>query len=102
MPLPIPGLVREEIVGHNLTTNKGLERERCKHVESEAAVFLVSNRSFRVIHGMVKDDETLQTSDINHDVIGWKIVQDISLRLVAKRKKASKCHGQTSDHRNTC
>ena len=44
--------------------------------------------------------ENLQSRDVDHEVVGWEVVHDIALRLVAKCQVASEGHDQARNHGN--
>ena len=82
MAVRIPGFVGKPVVGHDLAANEGFEGQGGEHVEAE------TTRSMSVQplrnHGGGK---SLQPSDIDHDVVGWKVVEDVALGFVAKSKE---------------
>jgi hypothetical protein len=46
--------------------------------------------------------EVVQSGYIDHDIVGWEVVQNIALSLRPKRKKSRDAHGKTHDQRYSC
>lgn len=54
-------LAGEVVFCHDLATDEAFQRESCDHVEAET-----------------------ETGDVDHDVFGWEVVQDVAFRHVAE------------------
>ena len=68
-------LVREVIVVHDLATDKSLKRQCREHVETET-----------------------KPCHVDHDVVGRKVVEDITLCLVPECKKSRERHCHACNH----
>lgn len=65
------------VILHDLSADKSLERKSCEHVEAEA-----------------------ETSNVDHEIVAGKVVEDIALCLIFESKESSQGHDQTKDHRD--
>lgn len=78
MPIWMPRFRREIVIRHNISADEAFEREGGEHVQTKA-----------------------KSSDVGHEIIRRKIIEDVALRLVSEGEKTRKSHCQTGDHGNS-
>ena len=92
MSVGIEGFVRKIVGRHNWPTHERLQRQSCKHVQSEATVY----NKHEDISGS-QNVNFLQPSYVDHNIVRWKVVENVALGLWAKNQKPGNAHRQTHD-----
>ena len=104
-----------EVCGHHFSAYKSFQRKSGEHVKAKTAIDCqlrakkveisldgwssygnqntIKRRSLR--------QENLQPCNVYHNVVRWKVIQNITLRLISKGEETTKSHCQTCYHRNT-
>lgn len=75
MAIRLVGLLGEPVVVHHLPADEALEGQSGEHVEAEA-----------------------EARDVDEDVVGWEIVQDVSLGEGTEGEEAGKRHAEAGEH----